>query len=241
MAAIGKFSGRAVSVGALILVLGCLAWKAGKEGISNFYVQSAHQEINRWETPGQRFRGDEWTRVMQYLTKSLHYSPNNAWSLEEMGTFQLRRMRAATDPALAMAAVRSANAHFHMTLIERPASPFAWANLALSKLYLDELDDELFAALRRADELGPWEPEVQQSVLFVGLAAWHKLGAAQQAAMVRTLERAVRRNAPKVTEIVKSFNRLDLLCAINNSELKMEGPCSRLQKSEPRSNRLQGG
>ena len=146
-------------------------------------------------------------------------------------------MHAATDPALAIAAVRSANAHFYMTLIERPASPFAWANLALSKLYLDELDDELFAALRRADELGPWEPEVQQSVLFVGLAAWHKLGTAQQAAMVRTLERAVQRNATKVTEIVKSFSRLDLLCAINNSKLKIEDTCSRLQKSEPRSNR----
>ena len=237
MTAISKLSRRAAYAGALILILGCLAWKAGKEGISSLYVEAAHKEINRWATPGQRFRGDEWTRVMQYLTDSLHYSPNNAWSLEEMGAFQLRRMRAATDPALATAAVRSANAHFHLALIERPTSPFAWANLALSKLYLDELDDELFAALRHADELGPWEPEVQQSVLFVGLAAWNKLGTAQRVAMGRTLERAVQRNASIVTEMVKGFNRLDLLCAINNSKLRMEGRCSRLQKSEPRSNR----
>lgn len=241
MAAIGKLSRRAVCAGALILVLGCLAWKAGKEGIAQFYVQSAHQEINRWATSGQRFRGDEWARVMQYLSESLRYSPNNAWSLEEMGTFQLRRMRAATDPALAVAAVRSANAHFHMTLRERPASPFAWANLSLSKLYLGELDDELFAALRHADELGPWEPEVQQTVLFVGFAAWHKLGAAQRAAMVRTLERAVQRNAASVTEIVRSFNRFDLLCAINNSKLKLEETCGRVQKSATPFNRLSNG
>jgi hypothetical protein len=237
MAATGRGSGRAACAGALILVLACLAWKAGREGISNVYVQSANQEIKRWATPGQRFRGDEWTRVMQYLAESLRYSPENAWSLEEMGTFQLRGMSAATDPALAMAAVRSANAHFRKTLMERPISPFAWANLALSKLYLDELDDELFAALRWADELGPWEPEVQQTVLFVGLAAWHKLGPAQRVAMVRTLERAVRRDAPKITEIVRSFDRLDLLCAISNRKLKMEETCSRLRKSEPRFNR----
>lgn len=237
MAAIGKLSGRAAWAGTLILVLMCFAWKAGKEGISNFYVQSADQEINRWATPGQRFRGDEGTRVMQYLTESLHYSPKNAWSLEEMGVFELRRMRAATDPALGMAAVRSANLHFHMALIERPTSPFAWANLTLSKLYLDEQDDELFAALRRADELGPWEPEVQQLVLLVGLAAWDKLDTDQRAAMVRTLERAVQRNALKVTEIVKSFNRFDLLCAINNSKLKIDAACSRFHKSETRSNR----
>ena len=84
MVAIGKLPGRAVCAGALILVLAGLAWKAGKEGISNFYVQSANQEIKRWATPGQRFRGDEGTRVMHYLTESLRYSPNNAWSLEEM-------------------------------------------------------------------------------------------------------------------------------------------------------------
>lgn len=235
MAAIGGQSGRVACAGALILVLACLIWKAGKEGISNFYVQSANQEIKRWETPGNRLRGDEWARVMRYLTQSLRYSPVNAWALEEMGAFQLRGMHAATDPALAMAAARSAKTQFHMTLIERPTSPFTWANLALSKLYLDELDDELFAALAHADELGPWEPVVQQSVIFVGLAAWHKLGPAQRAAMVRTLERAVQRNAPKVMEIVNSFNRLDLLCAINYSKLKIEETCARLQKSKPRS------
>lgn len=237
MAAINKLSGRNVVTCALILVLGCLAWTAGKEGISNYYVQLARQEIDRWAASGQRFRGDEWTRVVQYLTESLRYSPNNAWSLEETGSFELRRMRAATDPASAIAAARGANTHFHMALVERPTSPFAWANLALSKLYLDELDDELFAALRHADELGPWEPEVQQSVLFVGLATWHKLDAAQRAAMVRTMARAMRRDAPRVTEIVKSFNRLDLLCATDNNTMKrnknleLDGACSELQKS----------
>lgn len=237
MTAIKKLSGRVVVTGALILVLGCLAWTAGKEAISNYYVQLARQEIDRWAGSGQRFRGDEWTRVAQYLADSLRYSPNNAWSLEETGSFELRRMRAAKDPALAIAAARSAKAHFYRALVERPISPFAWANLALSKLYLDELDEELFAALRHADELGPWEPEVQQSVLFVGLAVWHKLDAAQRDAIVRAMARAMPRNAPRVIEIVKSFNRLDLLCATynntmkNNENLEMDRACSGLQKS----------
>jgi hypothetical protein len=235
MAAFVKLSGRTVCAGALILVLLCLAWKAGREGISNFYAHSATREYDLWATPGHRFRGDEWVREMQYLTESLHYSPNNAWALEEMGRFQMHRMHAATDPALAAAAVRSANAHFHRALMERPTTPFAWANLALSMLYMDQLDDELFAALRYADELGPWEPAVQQLVLFVGLTVWHRLGTPQQGAMVRTLERAMRRNAQQVTELVKRFNRFDLLCDIQGGNMKMERPCSRLQESEPRS------
>jgi hypothetical protein len=72
MAAVGKLSRRAVCAGALILILACLAWKAGKEAISNLYAQPANREINRWATPGQGFRGDESARVMQYLTESLH-------------------------------------------------------------------------------------------------------------------------------------------------------------------------
>jgi hypothetical protein len=225
-----KMLWRAVCAGVLILLLGLWALKAGKEGLSNFYLQSAYQGLDRPAAPGERLRGEEWMRVMKYLTDSLRYSPRNPWTLEEMGALQMRRMRAPTDSRLPMVAVRSANVNYHMALMQRPTSPVAWANLALTKLYLDEQDDELFGALRHADELGPWEPEVQQLVLFVSLAAWDKLGAAQRAAVVRTLERAAQRDAGKAANIVESFKRLDLLCDIKNDKLKVEEPCSRLRK-----------
>ena len=84
---------------ALILLLGLLAFKAGKEGLSNFYVQSAHLEIQRWAKPGQAYRAEDWTRVMHYLASSLRYSPGNPWALEESGTLQLRSMSAARGSA----------------------------------------------------------------------------------------------------------------------------------------------
>jgi len=227
----GKMLGRAVCAGVLILLLGLWALKAGKEALSSSYLQSAYQGLDRSATPGQRLREDEWMRAMKYLADSLRYSPRNPWTLEEMGALQLRRMRAPTDSSLPMVAVRSANVNFHMALMRRPTSPVAWANLALTKLYLDEQDDELFEALRHADDLGPWEPEVQQLVLFVSLAAWDKLGTAQRAAAVRTLERAAQRDAEKAANIVENFKRLDLLCDIKNDKLKVEEPCSRLRKS----------
>ena len=212
---IGIFPGRGAWAGALILLLGLFAFTAGKEGLSNFFVQSAHMEIERWAKPGQAYRADDWTRVTQYLAKSLHYSPRNPWSLEEMGTLQLRGINAARDPLLAVAAARNANANFRRALAERPTSPFTWANLALTKLYLAEQDDELFQALRRAEELGPWEPEVQQTVVFVGLAVWNRLNPDQQAAVLRAMERGAQRHAGRMAEIAKTFGRIDLFCAIN--------------------------
>lgn len=233
---IGSLSGRRLCAGALILVLGLLAFKAGKEGLSNFFAQSAQLEIDRWSEPGQLYRGDDWTRVMQYLTKSLHYSPNNPWSLEEMGTLQLRSMSAAKDPRLALAAARSANVDFRRALVQRPTSPFAWASLALSKLYLGEQDDELIQALQRAEELGPWESGVQQTVVFVGLAVWNRLNPAQQATVVRAMRRGAQRNAGNIAEIAKTFNRLDLFCATNNSVSQGREVCSQISKSGRRPN-----
>lgn len=168
---------------------------------------------------------------MKYLTDSLRYSPRNPWILEELGALQLRGISAPTDSRPPLAAVRGANVNFHMALMQRPTSPVAWANLALTKLYLDEQDDELFDALRHADELAPWEPEVQQLVLFVSLAAWDKLGTAQRAAAVRTLARAAQRDAEKTTNIVESFKRFDLLCDIKNDKSKVVEPCSRPPQS----------
>ena len=202
---------------ALIVLLLLLAFKAGKEGLSNFYAQTAQLEVERWSQPGERFTGDETARVMRYLAQSLDYSPDNPWPLEVRGTMQFRAMSAATDPQPAVAAARNANADFRLALAQRPTSPFSWANFALSKLYLDEKDEALFRALGRAETLGPWEPEVQQTVVFAGLAAWNRLNAAQRATVLRAMQRGAQRDPGKFAEIAKSFNRVDLFCGLSYS------------------------
>jgi hypothetical protein len=231
MKATCKLPARVAWSGALIALLLLFAFKAGKEGLSNFYAQSAHMEIERWSKPGQLMRGDEGARVARYLARSLDYSPHNPWPLEEMGALQLRGMSAARDAQFAVAAARSAKLHFRMALAERPTSPFAWANFALSKLYLDEQDDALFQALTRAEELGPWEPEVQQAVTFVGLTVWNRLDPAQQAAVVRAMQRGTQRNPAKIAEIAQAFARVDLLCALSYSQLQLREICTKFSTS----------
>lgn len=231
MKATFNLSPRAIWAGALILLLLLLAFKAGKEGMSNFYAQSAHMEIERWSKPGPAMRGEEGARVLQYLATSLDYSPHNPWPLEEIGTLQLRAMRTARDTQLAEAAARSANQNFRMALLARPTSPFAWANFALSKLYLGEQDDALFRALARAEELGPWEPEAQQAVIFAGFAVWDRLNPAQQAAVIRAMQRGARRDPAKIAEIAQAFARIDLFCALDYSTSRHREICGQSSKS----------
>jgi hypothetical protein len=150
-----------------------------------------------------------------YFSSSLDYVADNPWALEGLGALDLARMRTSKIPREALDATRSAHARFRQALLLRPTSPFLWANLALSKLYLDEIDDALRTALKQADALGPWEPGVQQTILFVGLAAWPDLDPETRTILERTLARGALRNRQKLLEIAKSYRRFDLVCAID--------------------------
>ncbi|MBE0614419.1 MAG: hypothetical protein IH604_12185 [Burkholderiales bacterium] len=183
-------------------------------GLAGIQVQSAQNEVETW-TPASRKPGmAQVRRAAQYFSDSLEYVPANPWSLEGLGAMDLARMRVSTIPREALAVTRSAHARFRQALLLRPTSPFLWANLALTKLYVNEFDEEMFTALRHADELGPWEPTVQQTIVFVGLAAWQDLDPGLRQAMERSIGRGAKRNTREIFKIVQSYTRLDLVCAI---------------------------
>lgn len=224
---------RMALAGALAFPVGVLAFKAVQQGLSDFYVQSARQEIELWSVPKRPLRGDEWPRIMGYLDRSLAIAPGNAWALEELGVLHLRRVGVATQPGQALASARAAYANLRKALVQRPSSPFAWANLAQAKLLLDEIDAELFEALGRATALGPREPEAQQTVAFVGLAAWHNADAAQRSTIVTAFDRMAARNPDKAVDIARAFNRLDLVCD-KAATLKVAGTACKTRAPRPK-------
>ena len=199
---------------ALFILLALAAAQCARLGAAGLFVQLAQGEIDRWTPASRTPRLAEVRLAAKYFSDSLEYASDNPWALEGLGALELTRMRASRIPREALAVTRSARVRFRQALLQRPTSPFLWANLASTKLYLNEIDDELLTALRHADALGPWEPTVQQTTLFVGLAVWRDLDPDLRQALVRTIERGALRNAPKMFEIVKSYGRFDLICAI---------------------------
>jgi cytochrome c-type biogenesis protein CcmH/NrfG len=175
--------------------------------------------------------------AMSYVSDGLRFAPNGAWPLEEMGALQLQRVRIATDPRIGQDAARAAHVFLHRALRERPTSPFAWANLALAKLYLGEVDSELLDALAHSGELGPWEPEVQQALAFVGLAVWRELGADGRALIVQAVERIARKDPDRALEIGAAFNRLDLICGTETAASHAGQICSRAHASTKQAKR----
>lgn len=203
------------AIGAFLFILLALAAaQCARLGAAGFYVQLAQGEIDQWTSPARKPGKAELRGAANYFLDSLGYASTNPWSLEGLASLDLARMRGSKVPLEALAVTRGARVRLRQALLQRPTSPFLWANLALTKLYLEEVDDELLTALRHADELGPWEPAVQQAFLFVGLAVWPDLDSGLRQALTRTVERGGQRDAGKMLEIVKSYGRFDLVCAM---------------------------
>jgi hypothetical protein len=218
--------GKAACV-ALFIVLALIAVQCARLGMAGLLVQSAQGEIDAWTPASPKPGIAQIRRATKYYSDSLGYLPDNPWSLEGLGAMDLARMRSSTNPREALAVTRSARVRFRQALLQRPTSPFLWANLALTKLYLDEIDDELLTALRHADELGPWEPTVQQTVLFVGLAAWQDLDSSLRQTLARSIARGAARNPRQMFDIVKSYARFDLVCAIEQYKLIAGPDCAK--------------
>jgi hypothetical protein len=210
---------------ALFVVLALVALQVAGLGVSGLFAQMAYVETERSGVIATRIGAQAVGRIERQLFNSLRYARGNPWTLEQMGALNLAKMRASTVPREAVGLTREARTRFRQALYQRPTSPFLWANLALAKLYLDEIDAEFLAALRHAEALGPWEPIVQQMTVFAGLAAWQQLDPGLRQALVRTLERGALRNAEKMAQIVKSFRRFDLICGNSNYRSTVEKEC----------------
>lgn len=216
---------------ALVVFLALVAAQSARLGLAGLIVELAQREMDRWPPATQPQPLREVNRVAGYFSDGLDYAPGNPWALEGLGALDLARVRVSTVPAEALAYSNDARARFRAALRQRPTSPYLWANLALSKLYLDEIDAEFFAALRYADELGPWEPSTQQVVLFAGLAAWERLEAEQRESLARVVERGSQRNALKMFEIVKNFRRIDLVCGLSGYHAIAGAECRKTAES----------
>ncbi len=220
-----RLSGKTAATAAFVLLFAALAWKAGKEALADAYLNTAVRAAARPAGTGTPSAQDIWRQARLSLEHGLRYAPRNPQTLQQAGLQDLRALRVHPDSRPHTLYARSAYANFRSALAQRPTSAEDWANLALAKFYLAQWDAEMLAALEHADELGRWEFQVQREVLFVRISAWSWLDQEQRAETVRIAERAVRRNADEVAQLLRNFNRLDLLCASRDVNPKVQAWC----------------
>jgi len=116
---------------------------------------------------------------------------------------------------------RAALDYYRAAIVRRPSWPHTWANLAVIKFRLVELDREFLTALERAAALGPWEPEVQKTVADLGLAAWDVLPEETRAQVRADIERGMRRQGETMVRLALRHRRADVVAPLVQNDNRL--------------------
>lgn len=194
-----------------LLGLGVLFVAASTTGFANISARDAAREIETWASLAGGPLPATAESVRQDLMEARKARPQDAFSFELLGVVAARdrahpeRLPGAIDD-------------FKQALRLRPVSPYTWANLVHAYYEAGETGPEFERALRRAQELGPWEPEVQATLVHYGLAVREEIGPAARGSVDLAVASAMRRNPSETLQISERRGRLDVACAAMNWE-----------------------
>ena len=197
----------------LIVALAALLYAAARAGLADVRSKSPRAEIARWTKAQKAPQLPHWRAALEAMRTARELEPANASLTETSGRIYDWAAFGQSDrnPA-AMAFRRQALAHFRTTARQRPTSPYTWANVALMKSRVGELDAEYFGALRNAAFLGPWEDEVQLILAEATLQNWRALPEDIRTLAAQNVERASLRQAKDLVQIARTHKQLALVC-----------------------------
>ncbi len=102
--------------------------------------------------------------------------------------------------------------HFTRAVTLRPTSPYAWAAIVRAKYAKGDTGPTFEAAVRRAAQLGPAEPEVQHTVADYGLAVWDEVAPETRRAVEAMVTGAMKRDPSEILQVAERRGRLAVAC-----------------------------
>ena len=189
----------------LAALLAWLAVLAARDGNAGAIVYGAAKEMATWDASGAPPGAQTVTWVAADLARAQSITPGDPRIEEMLG--DLARLR--TDRADFL---DQALRHFARAVQLRPSSPYTWAAIADALYRKGDTGPRFEAALRRAAELGPSEPEVQRTVADFGLATWDEIAPATRAAVEAMVTGAMRRDPAEALQIAERRGRLAVAC-----------------------------
>ena len=197
----GRLLVAAPAVGAL-LWLAVFSFRRGEAGAG---VYDAEREMTTWAASGAAPGPQTLSWVTADLERAQSVTPGDPEIEELLGELAGRRIDRPDfgDEALA---------HFSRAAALRPTSPYTWAAIADARYRKGDTGPAFETALRRAAELGPAEPEVQRTVVDLGLATWDEVAPKTREAVEKTVTGAMKRDAGEILQIAGRRGRLAVAC-----------------------------
>jgi predicted Zn-dependent protease len=208
-----------------LMGLGWLAAQAMRIGSADAIVYEASKEMGTWAVSRSTPADQTMRWVHDDLQRAAARVPHDPSVQELLGVLESRRGEQ-------LVYADDAVVHFVKALELRPTSPYTWGNLAEAKYRKGDTAESFEAALRRAAEMGPAEPEVQRSVADFGLAVFKEVTPATRVAIERMVASGMSRNPMEMLQIAQRRGRLDTACRqLANSPRRADSKWSQLCQS----------
>jgi len=196
-----------------VAILFYFIYVAASRGIADISAYEARVIMDNWAKGKKPVEKNDWAAAHQSLLSALESSPENPDYLALLGNlYEWRVANAPLHSPDTVADYRIALDYYRQALKKRPAFAFYWANIAVVKAILAEVDDEYYLALERALVLGAWEPGVQLKITDATLRVWYLLDDNGWKKMLANIEKKLKSNPQAVMEKAKQYQVLNKLC-----------------------------
>jgi hypothetical protein len=165
----------------------------------------------------------DWQEAEGLGQLAVRLSPLNADYHEKLArVYEARFMMLPPGTPEAKAVREKAVIEYREAIRLRPTWPYAHSALAYALVRTGGHDLEVETALAEASRLGPWEPQVMEAVVDIGLDGWYRISPASRKVVSETLLRSQswmagemgRQHADRVWARVEAHRKQALVCAM---------------------------
>ena len=198
----------------MLLCMACvglaLAW-----AWADYQALRANNIVASWQR-GESVTEPKWQHAKDLQSSALFWRGQQPDYLEAMAQLYYWRN---TQPDLGAAEFDQnfevSLRYYRLAIVQRPLSPYAWANLALVKAQMRLWDAEFYTAWARAQELGPHEQQVQLLVHEAGLISWRELDGKNRELLLNNFKNSFnygRRQVKKMLALSEKYSYKSAFC-----------------------------
>jgi hypothetical protein len=189
-------------------------YAAAVRGLADAHYTTARLELTAGVPKDGAPRPEAIGPALASLREARMLEPANPHFVEQVARLEeLQALRLGPRAPARREGLRQSLAQYREAAAMRPGSPYVWANIAMLKARLNDMDFEFYGALERAARLGPWEPQVQIAMVDIGMATWGWLAKPGREWVLGAMERGLLRQAPEIRRIAAIHGSLPRLCA----------------------------
>ncbi len=203
---------RIISASLLVLLCCWVIYHSGKMALADIIHYPVKKLIEEPQL-GVPVSATVLEKAQDKIDRAISINPQNAEYREyQARVFYLRAINNHADPELFEQQIYKAYLAHKKALQLRPQWPYSWANLALMKSHMQQLDVEFLYAINQAAQYGPWEISSNQAIVQAGFTSWQKLSGTMQQKILDALERIYQQAPHSARALLKHYALASTVC-----------------------------